>query len=178
MPRESDEHLAGRIAGLRDVIAGDPLYCWDLDSTVCSTLHRRHMVPAIAAGESTWDEYAMRCADDVPVAGSVALMRELKGSHVAISGRSGLAEELTWQWMRKHDVPLNGLLLRAYGDHTPNGAYKIRVLRALREAGADIRLYFEDWAEVAWQVSEETGIPVVGINPFDPAELGERQGAF
>lgn len=178
MPRESDESLAERIFNLRGVLADSPVYCWDLDSTVCSTVHRRHMVPAIKEGLSTWDDYAMACPDDIPIAGTVALMRELKGTHIAISGRSALAEDLTYAWLEKHAVPLDAVILRAHGDHTPNGKYKVRVLKTLRATGADIRLFFEDWDEAAKEIAEGAGIPVVGINPFDPAELGERQGAL
>jgi hypothetical protein len=190
MPRESDEALLKRIEARVIPLVSDyggiprgswkPVYAWDLDSTIASTVHRRHMVDAIRAGGGiTWDDYAMKCADDVPIAGSVALMRELRGGcHVIISGRSGQAEELTWTWLEQHDVPADAALLRIHGDHTPNGIYKIRVLNALKALGAEVRLYFEDWREVATQIEKETGIPVVGINPFDPDELGERQGAI
>lgn len=189
MPKESDAALAARVEALNlSLWTGDPVYCWDLDSTVCSTVHRRHMVPAVKAavavvGENAWDDYAMACADDTPIAGTVELMHELKNRstrviHIAISGRSGLAEQLTYEWLQKHAVPLDGVLLRAHGDHTPNGKYKTRVLKALKAAGADVRLFFEDWSEAAAEIGRETGIPVVGINPFDPEEFPAKQGAI
>lgn len=173
MPKESDAALAARVEALNlSLWTGVPVYCWDLDSTVCHTLHRHHMVDAIRAGQDSWDNYAMRCVDDTPIAGSVALMRELKGRHIAISGRSGCAEELTYAWFRQHDVPVDAALLRIDGDHTPNGLYKVRVLRALKAAGADVRLFFEDWDEAAGEIETATGIPVVGINAFYPAKTG------
>lgn len=180
MPKESDESLIARVSLLGEAgLLNGPVYGWDLDSTICSTVHRRHMVDAIRDGKATWDEYAMQCADDTPIAGSVALMRELGlGTHIAISGRSGRALDLTHAWLARHDVPLDAVMLRQDGDHTPNGAYKVRVIRALQSGGADIRLFFEDWKEAAEHIAAETGLPVVGINPFDPEELGERQGAI
>lgn len=183
MPRESDQSLAIRVAGMGRLLQDGPVYGWDLDSTVCSTVHRRHMVEAIRrdaelAGEDAWDRYAMACADDTPIVGSVALMRQLPGTHVAISGRSGCAAELTRAWIKQHDVPLDAVLLRLQGDHTPNGVYKVRVLKALQQAGAYVPLFFEDWGEVAAQVYAETGIPVVGINPFDPVEYEEARKQF
>ena len=148
-----------------------PVIGWDLDSTLCSTVHRRDMVPAIKAGgpdAPTWCDYSLQCADDEPVHGSVALMREMGWyTHIAVSGRSLLAYDLTWEWVKKHQVPLSAVILRPSEDHSPNGIWKTRVLQALRRNGADVRLYFEDWKESAEQIRCETGIPVIGINPFD-----------
>jgi hypothetical protein len=181
MPRESDAALQERIrynVPLPAIRHHAPVYAWDLDSTVASTVHRRHLVDAIRVGESTWDSYAMMCADDTPIAGSVALMHELGGIHIVVSGRSAGALDLTEAWFRQHNVPIRAALLRQQGDHTPNGIYKVRVLKTMLEMGVNVRLFFEDWGEVAVQIAAETGIPVVGINPFDPEELGERQGAI
>jgi hypothetical protein len=177
MPRITDEELdeivrretrhTGSLAN------GRPVMLWDLDSTVCRTVHRRHLVPLIREGKATWDQYAMMCADDEPIEGSVALMRLLATGpgayrHIAVSGRGSSAAELTWGWTARHGVPLAAIILRPSGDHTPNGTWKVGVIRALQRAGADIRLCFEDWAAAAAVIRAETGIPVVGINPFDP----------
>ena len=193
MPRETDQALKARVRDNVISVLSDaghipkgswrPVYAWDLDSTVCSTVHRRHVAQAIiAAGEEdneAWDRYAMMCSKDEPVPGSVALLGELlhSGFNVAISGRSALAEELTWEWFFEHDVGFGAALLRAEGDYTPNAEYKIRVLRELQAQGAEVRLFFEDWQEAGIEIAKATGIPVVGINPFDPRELGERNGA-
>ncbi len=176
MARESNEHLADRIFDIRGTLADVPVYAWDLDSTVCSTMNRRYLVEQIREGKATWDDYAMECSGDTPIVSSVALMRELKGSHIAISGRSGKAEGLTYAWFVKYKVPIDAVLLRVEGDHSKNGDYKVRVLQALQRSGADIRLFFEDWDEVAKKVFAETGIHVVCINPVDGSkEWGPAQ---
>ena len=62
---------------------------WDLDSTLCSTMHRRHLVPEIKAGRATWDDYSDLCVNDEPIAGAVALARMLHAAghpQYAISG--------------------------------------------------------------------------------------------
>jgi hypothetical protein len=191
VPKESDAALEARIREQVIPLVSDhggipqllwhPVYAWDLDSTVASTVHRRHLVEEIRlGGPATWDDYAMLCPDDTPLDGTVALMRELghRGVHVVISGRSGLAEALTWQWFEKHDVPVAAALLRIHGDHTPNGEYKSRVLNAMRRLDITVRLFFEDWSEAAAEIGAKTGIPVVGINPFDPEEFPAKQGAI
>lgn len=172
MPRisdvELDELVRKETAHL--LIFNGPLMLWDLDSTVCNTAHRHHMAEAIRAGEDvTWDDYSMLCKDDEVIEGSVALMRALDAyGHVAVSARSSCATRLTKYWFTQNGVPFSAAILRPDGDHTPNGEWKVRVIKALRRLGADIRLFFEDWDEAAAVIRSETSIPVVGINPFYP----------
>lgn len=172
----SNEELAEWVSSSLELLGRGPVAAWDLDSTVRNTAHRRHIADRIRAKEPgvTWDDYYLQCVADTPIEGSVALMRELKYagfSHVAVSGSSELAGEITAVWCLQYEVPLDAVILRKDGDHTPNGPWKVRVLREFQRQGADIRLFFEDWGAVAEQVRQETGIPVVGINPFDSEEM-------
>lgn len=149
---------------------GFPVVAWDLDSTVRNTVHRRYLLPAIRAGEATWDDYSMLCADDPPIPGTVKLVRLMDDAgyaNIAISGASGAALELTRQWCRKYEVPMDDFVLRPEGDHTPNGVWKTTALDKLKAAGLDVQLFVEDWEAAAKYIAAETGIPVLGINPFD-----------
>jgi hypothetical protein len=161
------------------LLANPAVMVWDLDSTVADTLHRQHLVPAIRAGGEgapTWDDYSVLSMGDTPVEGSVALMRELSGfTHVAASGRSDKALVMTREWAARNGLPLADVILRPEGDHTPNGKWKVAVIAALRRAGADVRLFFEDWDESAAYIREHAGVPVVGINPFYPEK---QEGAL
>lgn len=146
---------------------------WDLDSTLCSTMHRRRLVPEIKAGRATWDDYADLCVDDEPVAGAVALARELHADghpQYAISARSQRAWGATEAWLMRHDVPMDHLLLvRPEGDGTTDaGVLKAAKLNELQAQGIEFCFYLEDWAEVGWYITKNTGIPVLGVNPFDP----------
>jgi hypothetical protein len=145
---------------------------WDLDSSLCRTAHRRHLIPEIRAKRATWDDYSMLCLEDEPIEGAVALMRLMTEmdpyvQHVAISGRSARALPLTSQWAFRHGVPLSRFMLRPDGDHTPNGKWKVKCLRQLEDEGLTVRLFVEDWDQAAKYIREETGIPVLGLNPFD-----------
>lgn len=169
---ELDRYLREQVLPFLD---GGPVAAWDLDGTVRDSSQRRHVAHAVKRGEATWDDYYMRCADDVPIEGSVTLIRELKltggYSHVAVSGSSMCAMQLTQDWLLKHEVLLDAVVLRKDTDHRPNGDFKVFVLRAMQRLGIDVRMYFEDWGQVAEQVRQETGIPVIGINPFDCEEM-------
>lgn len=167
-----------------------PAVLWDLDSTLCSTWHRQHMIPAVKAGEKTWDDYAALCGDDDPIEGTVALVRliaaqnafiedpEKRIRQIAVSGRSGSAKMLTLKWLRTHGIPLDRTIMRPDGDCTENGLLKVRVIRQLRGEGIDVRLFIEDWPPAAEIIREQTGVPVLVVNPCYPdegAEFGHEQ---
>lgn len=150
---------------------GTPTVCWDLDSTIRSTLHRRYLLAEIRAGRATWDDYSLLAADDVPIAGAVALLQLLDQQpdifNVAVTGASAAARELTEDWCRKHNVPLAEFIMRPAGDGTPNEVFKVAAVRKLQAAGMDVQLFVEDWEPIARYIAQETGIPVLGVNPFD-----------
>lgn len=139
---------------------------WDLDSTLANTTHRQDMVPLIKAGDGpTWVDYSLACGDDTPIEGAAALVRLLWGRihQYGVSGRSMSAEQATQQWLEKHEIPLDGLFLRADDDKTPNGEHKVRVIRDLRDQGVDIVLFVEDWKETGDYIHEQTGVPVLYV---------------
>lgn len=140
---------------------------WDLDSSVRSTAHRRHLLPAIRAGEATWEDYSMLCSDDVPIPGAVKLMRMLENHylHFAISGTSDKSLELTQGWCALHDVPFDDYLLRPADE--PMETWKPRAITRVQKAGLEVELFVEDWEGTARLVAEQTGVPVLGVNPFD-----------
>ena len=147
---------------------------WDLDSTLCRTVHRRHLVPAIKAGTATWDDYSALAGDDEPIAGAVELARTLRDAghpQYAISGRSDRAVHQTRAWLMRHDVPIDVLILRPEGDRTENRLFKVQQINELRDQGVRFRFFVEDWAPVAAYITEQTGIPVLGVNPFDEGSV-------
>jgi hypothetical protein len=142
--------------------------CFDLDSTLASTVHRRYLIPSVRSGEATWHDYARLCPGDTPVEGTVAVARMLWPNHLIyiVSGRSVFAEDLTRAWLERYAVPFDRLLLRP--DDTPNGEYKVQVVKQLESDGLSVELFFEDWGQTAAQIRDQTGVPVFGVNPFDP----------
>jgi len=113
----------------------------------------------------------MACVDDTPVEGTVALARlldmlsspDVSFRQYGVSGRSEAARGLTLDWFDRYGVPLDGLYLRPDGDHTPNGRYKVGVIRQLRDSGVDVVLFVEDWKETADYIHEKTGVPVLVV---------------
>jgi len=145
--------------------------CFDLDSTLAGTMHRQHMVPEIKAGRATWDDYAAACRNDMPVEGSVTVARMLHPHHLVhiVSGRSESAYRETESWLRLHAVPYDSLLLRpAAFPVEDSDRFKVQYVQALRSNGFQPELFLDDWKPTAEYIARETGLPVLGVNPFYP----------
>lgn len=149
---------------------------FDLDSTIAYNYHRQWMVPLIMSktpGAPTWDDYSMMCAYDTPIEGTVALMRALSGDYQnwIITGRSDAAREMTEDWLREHDIPYLGLIMRPAGDRTANGKFKVQMIRRLlNDHGIAITLFVEDYPAAAAYITKHTGIPHLLVNPNYPAD--------
>lgn len=148
-----------------DTAAGD-IVCWDLDSTLADTRHRRERCPR-PDNDYTWDDYATTCFDDEPVAGALRLMWILSGSglvHHVISNRAASAYESTLRWLAHHQFPpVHTLTLRPPGLGVSGDEHKINHIRVLQRAGGRIALMVEDWPESATVIQAATGVPVLNV---------------
>lgn len=148
---------------------------FDLDSTIANTYHRQWMVPEIKEykpDSPTWDDYSMKCADDTPIPGTVALMNALYGySDICIiTGRADSARELTLNWLWQHNIPFTSLIMRPAGDRTNNGKFKVQQIEKLQAQGFKFTLFVEDYPEAAAYITEHTGIPCLLVNANYPAD--------
>jgi hypothetical protein len=148
---------------------------YDLDSTVADTRHRWHLSPMVNPA-ATWGDYSSACAGDRVLPGTAARMRlDWREHQVHINtGRSAVALVHTETWLNRPDVVRGSwdfLRMRpADDDDTPNGELKVRYIREVQARGIDVVLAYEDWGPAAEYIYAETGVPVLGINPFYPEE--------
>ena len=141
----------------------------DLDSTLCDTGHRHHMIDRVRGTD--WVAYSKACSDDGLVAGTAALVRTL--AHVSqihyVTGRTEAARPETEAWLRSHDLPMDGLWM----DDTPSGdhfavygshsVYKVLRVRQVEEfTGKRVILHIDDWAEVKVAL-EQAGYPCICV---------------
>lgn len=140
----------------------------DIDSTLADTRHRHHLSPTHNEN-TTWDDYALACADDAPMWGSIRVLQEFfKCGHSVhlISRRGETSRALTESWLRKYEVPFSTLRLHGPHDSEDSASYKIQHIRYLQERGMRPILILEDWPEITARITEETGIPVLTVNPL------------
>jgi hypothetical protein len=168
-------------------------YAYDLDSTVCDTSHRHHLINEEERHLTDWVAYSMACADDEPLTGTISLLQQLRlldddAVFIAISGRAEQARELTVEWLTKFGVPFDRIILRepqAVGTegqplhHDPRGIddprYRAKKnedlkrdeLLKLRAEGIFVQLMIDDWFPVQ-KACAQIGIPcVIVATPYD-----------
>lgn len=159
---------------------GIPTAFCDLDSTIADTAHRHHLVAGRLEGKPVdWVAYSTACVDDVPIPGTIRLLQLLKyfGVYIVLlSGRDVSATEQTKDWLAKHEVPYDDLILRDRAQREFQAEYKLGRLKAWIEAhpGHEIWLHMDDWYEVGPAFATE-GIPTLFINPMYEAEITRQE---
>lgn len=158
----------------RPVPVPESVVCVDLDSTLCDTRHRRYLVRAPDDPQPTdWREYSLACADDPPIDGPIALVRLLARAYkiVIVSARDEAARDLTVEWLRRHEVPYDRLILYRSGvDDADIVAFKATQIRRVRDDGAEVVLMVEDAPAVATAL-QALGVTTLLVQP--PAVDGE-----
>lgn len=102
----------------------------DLDHCLTDARGRDHLIPA-----QDWDAYHSAAGDDPPVQAIVNLIGWLPPSDEGgpqvwgVTGRNEKWRSLTNQWLLRHGVWLDELLMRPDDDFTPAHELKVRLIR-------------------------------------------------
>lgn len=146
------------------------LVTMDLDSTLCNTGHRHHMIDRERGTD--WHAYSAACVDDEVVEGLAVVARLIASipdvTVVGLSARTHSALAQTMTWLKANDIPLQTVFLdegtpKEYGIEYTHAQYKFRRLREVEEAmGMKCILHFDDYAEVAYEFGKH-GVPVVCV---------------
>lgn len=139
---------------------------FDLDSTLCDTRHRRHIIGPTEE-ETDWKAYAMACADDAPVESVLFLARTLAVLHDVwiISSRHSEARELTEAWLRKHHVDYKGVLLQGADGPQDLQAHKVDAMREIERLTHNyVVLHVDDSPSVA-EAMKAAGVPTLLVSP-------------
>jgi phosphoglycolate phosphatase-like HAD superfamily hydrolase len=99
----------------------------DLDGTLCDCAHR------IAYAQSQqWDEFHSRLADDQPFLDVVEFIERIDGlcqfELVGLTGRSEKWRNLTNEWLSRHQIYLDVLLMRPDGNFESDHILKPKML--------------------------------------------------
>lgn len=124
---------------------------WDLDGTLACGKHRLHLLPTSDYNiTSSWDAFNLACEQDYPIQDNIDLLRSqfAAGFYIVIlTGRSDVAHQLTREWLHKHKVPYNRLIMRGYDDNNTDVTFKEARLRAI--GTQNILCAFDDLEHVA-----------------------------
>lgn len=142
--------------------------CVDLDSTLCDTSHRHHLVLDGEERENTdWVAYSMACEADAPIEGTCRLVRLLAAQHriVLVSSRDEQARSLTEAWLEAQGIPFDELILGGTdGAPAALADFKVHHVAALLARGEQVTLVIDDMPGLP-AAMEPLGIPVLTVRP-------------
>jgi hypothetical protein len=128
----------------------------DLDGTLCNSGHREHLARA-----KQWDEFHSLLSEDEPWPDVAKFISSFDIADdtifIGLTGRNERYRPATLDWLFKHDLHLDSLLMRPDNDFNPDHELKPQMLdRWLESEGlthADVWLILEDREKVveAWR---------------------------
>lgn len=119
-------------------------YIFDIDGTLANGDHRVHH---IKKQPKDWDTYFSLCGEDEPIMPVVKLAQALWKSNnffFYVSGRSDVCREQTEQWLMKHGLPKEPLMMRKQGDHRDDDILKSEFLDEILADGWIPLMVFDD----------------------------------
>jgi phosphoglycolate phosphatase-like HAD superfamily hydrolase len=147
-------HHPFTLAGVDAVIA-------DLDGTLCDVSEILHLVDpplpsgaggAPSEGERNFHAFHAASADCPSVEAVVEAVRAAKSTGrdiLVVTGREFIWRDLTLDWLAKHDIPYDELLMRIVGDYRPDHVIKAEMLDDLEKRGWTVTDAWEDRDDIA-----------------------------
>lgn len=139
----------------------------DLDGTLADVEHRVHHIRG-GNGED-WEAFFRACGDDLPIRNTIHLVQRLHevGFRVLIvTGRSDLVRSETEEWLERHGVPYDGLVMRRQDDHRSDTDVKAEMIDELGLAPEDVLMVLEDRTMVV-DMWRELGFHTFQVAPGD-----------
>jgi hypothetical protein len=120
-----------------------PAVVFDLDGVLSNAADRQHF---IKAARPDWESFFSASADD-PLVDEVAALLGLLAPELAVvllTARPARIAPLTIDWLARHDLRWDLLVMRRDGDYRPARNFKQEALRDIRSRRLDLKLAFED----------------------------------
>jgi hypothetical protein len=140
----------------------------DIDGVVADTSARQHLLSG-AGGRRDWDAFFAAARDDAPLTAVPSMLASLDAAVavVLLSGRPSWLVDDTVDWLARHGVRWDLLLVRRTNDRSRAGAFKGRVATDLQAVGFVLELAIDDDADVV-VTYRDLGIPTLHPHPDQP----------
>ena len=107
----------------------------DYDGTLSNGAHRLHLLPTkdLHLTES-WSEFNRASKDDTPIMNTIAVVNGLWVSGftvIILTGRSDEVEADSVEWLKRHGVHYDYMIMRRHDDNRQDTIIKEEVLRAI-----------------------------------------------
>jgi hypothetical protein len=133
------------------------LAVFDVDGVVADVRHRLHH---IARQPKNWRRFFAGAGSDPALATGVELARRYARDHrlVWLTGRPEYLRPVTEDWLRRHELPADEVLMRPHTDRRPAREYKASQLLRLADSG-EVAIVVDDDPAVV-DLLTEAGWPV------------------
>jgi hypothetical protein len=135
---------------------------FDLDGVLADAKGRQHYLDG---GVRDWDGFFLAAGDDQLLDDTSQLLRLLGASLqvVLLTARPLFIRPATVDWLHRHDIPYDLLVMRPDFDRSPSSRFKRHALRGLRSSGFTPVIGFEDDVRNVEMLREE-GVPCIYIH--------------
>lgn len=143
----------------------------DLDSTICNTQHRHHLINR--DGPTDWEAYSMACDEDTviePVRKLLTMIFARDVLFLFVSGRNVCALGKTVKWLDDHEVLYDAVYLRPRKNVMSNEEFKEHMLKTIIKRYTrmyedfEVELAIDDYLPTR-EMYERNGIPCLIVNP-------------
>ena len=135
---------------------------FDVDGVLANAEHRQHLITGY---RHDWMAFFDHCGKDGLIVETATLAALLDPSLqvILLTARPSRVEDITVEWMTRHGVRWDLLIMREYGDYSYARDFKQYTVHELRAYGFELDLAFEDDPRNQMMFERE-GIPCVYIH--------------
>lgn len=136
---------------------------FDIDGVLSDATRRQHFIEE--GSSKNWRAFFDACGEDALIAETARLIELLDPQLVIVllTGRPVRVRDLTTEWLHRHGLRWDLLVMRDSGDYSKALEFKRRTLSELRDMGLELELAFEDDARNREMFHEE-GVPCIYIH--------------
>ena len=136
---------------------------FDIDGVLSDATSRQHFIEE--GKQKDWRAFFDACGEDALIAETARLIQLLEHelTVVLLTGRPVRVRKLTTEWLDRHGLRWDLLVMRDSGDYSKALEFKRRTVAELRDVGFELELAFEDDARNREMFHEE-GVPCIYIH--------------
>jgi phosphoglycolate phosphatase-like HAD superfamily hydrolase len=158
----SDEGAGSAVWTWRQRAVDGPAVVFDLDGVLADAAARQHL---LRGPRPDWEAFFSASGDD-PLIAEVATLLGLLSEDLAIvllTARPARVRPGTVDWLNRHTLRWDLLVMRRDGDRRPARDFKKSVVKELRAHGFDLKLGVEDDLRNVEMFREE-GVPALYVH--------------
>jgi hypothetical protein len=108
--------------------------------------HRQHLLEPKPGQRKNWKRFFEKAGEDLLIEEVAALTVLLDDSlqRILLTARPTTIQDLTLDWLSRHSIRWDLLVMRPEGEYTPSPVAKRAAVRELRDHGFQLLLAFDD----------------------------------